>query len=719
MTTQTYNPCRVFITGFMILLGWVSQGRGQNSDSYTVLGWNNLGMHCLDADFSVFSILPPYNSIFVQVIDAQGRLVNVPGNLSVTYHAVADPDGSINTSSIGKTNFWQYADKLFGLPAPLPLDTGLPVPGPQGYAMPGQANTPQSMNWEVGMNWFAAYGIPIVPLDDSLQPNTYPLMQLTVQSGGVTLGSTDIVLPVSDEMDCSACHASGSGPAAQPAAGWVYASDHQRDYRLNILRFHDEEMGSDSDFQSALAAVGYNSEGLYATVVSGGTPVLCASCHLSEALPGSGHGDIPPLTQAVHNAHAGVIDPTNGMILNSSLNRSACYRCHPGSETRCLRGAMGKAVAADGSMAMQCQSCHGSMSDVGNPGRVGWLDEPSCQSCHTGTVTHNNNQIRYTTVFTALGIMREAVDQTFATNPDTPANGLSLYRFSKGHGGLYCQACHGSTHAEFPTSHQNDNLYSIQHQSHEGMLADCLTCHASMPNTVNGGPHGMHPIGQDWVTEHHDKVNDNNRGTCRTCHGLDYTGSVLSVVQAGRTFDLGEERGAITLWRGYQIGCYSCHNGPDEGDRNPNTPPVVSSATVLNCDNSIMSISLSAQDPQSQAMTLRVIRQPDHGTVSISGNIATYYPELPMMYGTDSFYFAARDGQLDSNLGTIVINARLIDDLNCDNLVTLQDLTQFTAQWLDSACIVPSWCGRADLDRSSAVNANDFSIFSQYWNEQR
>ena len=24
-----------------------------------ILGWNNLGMHCMDADFSVFAILPP------------------------------------------------------------------------------------------------------------------------------------------------------------------------------------------------------------------------------------------------------------------------------------------------------------------------------------------------------------------------------------------------------------------------------------------------------------------------------------------------------------------------------------------------------------------------------------------------------------------------------------------------------------------------------------
>jgi hypothetical protein len=36
--------------------------------NYTVVGWNNLGMHCMDSDFSVFSILPPYNTINAQLI---------------------------------------------------------------------------------------------------------------------------------------------------------------------------------------------------------------------------------------------------------------------------------------------------------------------------------------------------------------------------------------------------------------------------------------------------------------------------------------------------------------------------------------------------------------------------------------------------------------------------------------------------------------------------
>ena len=181
-------------------------------------------------------------------------------------------------------------------------------------------------------------------------------MKVTARdTSGNVLSSTRIVLPVSDEMDCRTCHASGSPIDARPAAGWVFDPDPERDYRLNVLRLHDEAAASSPAYAPALAAAGYDPAGLYANVTVRGKPVLCAACHSSEALPGSGQPGIPPLTRAVHSRHAGVNDPTNGQTLGSSANRSACYRCHPGSETKCLRGAMGAATAADGTMLMQCQ----------------------------------------------------------------------------------------------------------------------------------------------------------------------------------------------------------------------------------------------------------------------------------------------------------------------------------------------------------------------------
>src|SRR5664279_4063859 len=78
-----------------------------------LLGWNNLGMHCMDSDYSVFSILPPYNTIEAQLI-VGGKLVTNGSSYTVTYQAVADPSGSFNSTAMGKGNYYTYATALFG-----------------------------------------------------------------------------------------------------------------------------------------------------------------------------------------------------------------------------------------------------------------------------------------------------------------------------------------------------------------------------------------------------------------------------------------------------------------------------------------------------------------------------------------------------------------------------------------------------------------------------
>ena len=633
--------------GLITGLALTAPGTG-SSGGWTLIGWNNLGMHCMDSDFSVMSILPPYNTINAQLVSSSGTLVTAPGGITITYEAMADPAGSVNASSAGKTNFWDHALDLYG--AAPPVDTGL-----AGKSMPGPANTPQPMDFDPVSGWWIAEGIPITPTDDASERNSYPMMHLVARdASGAVLATTDIVLPISDEMDCRACHASGSAPAAEPAAGWVGDPDPEIDYRLNLLLLHDDRDGGTTAYQQALATAGYSASGLYATAVSDGIPVLCARCHVSNALPGTGLAGISPLTRAMHGGHAGVDDPLSGMTLDASTNRSACYRCHPGSTTRCLRGAMGKALAADGTLAMQCQSCHGTMSAVGAAGREGWLEEPACGSCHTGTAVSNNGAIRYTSALEQGGAPRVPVDRTFATNLDTPAPGLSLYRFSKGHGDLQCSACHGSTHAESPSSHLNDNLQALAIQGHAGPLAECTACHLSDPVTVTGGPHGMHPIGQSWIQRHPDVAESSGSGPCRDCHGLDYRGTMLSHAQADRTLSTGF--GTQSWWRGFQIGCYACHKGPNSESRNRNHPAVVSSATVSSTSSGSITIPLRATDADGDPLTLRIVSQPEHGTVGLAGFTATYFPESGYQ-GMDAFTFAAWDGSIDSNLGTITIGA--------------------------------------------------------------
>jgi hypothetical protein len=518
-----------------------------STGSYTLLAWNDLGMHCMDGkDYSVFSILPPYNNLHAQLIDtANNKLVT--SGVILTYESMADPAGSINTISSTKTNFWQYVQKLFGLnPAP---DVGL-----TGNKV--SSLTPNPMVYNTTEKWFEATAIPMTPYDDTMAKNYYPMVKVVAKdSSGNVLAQARVVLPVSDEMSCASCHASNStSTAAKPKAGWVNDPNLEIDWKKNILLLHDEKQALDANYQSALKTLNYSSSGLMATV-NAGTPVLCASCHSSNALGTAGAAGVEPLTQAIHSHHASVIDPATGTTMDSVTNRDSCYQCHPGSQTKCLRGVMGNAVDANGNMTIQCQSCHGVMSNVGKAGRVGWLNEPNCQACH-------HDSVRELSAVDTSGNLKSWLDATFATNANVPQAPYSLYRFSAGHGGLQCEACHGATHAEYPSSHVNDNLLANDVQGHSGTIAECVSCHKTVPTTNNGGPHGMHTVGQAWVKSH-ESYAKSNKTTCAYCHGADYRGSPLSELKVSRTFTV--ENGTKTFAAGHQMNCYDCHNGPNGG----------------------------------------------------------------------------------------------------------------------------------------------------------
>jgi hypothetical protein len=119
-----------------------------------------------------------------------------------------------------------------------------------------------------------------------------------------------------------------------------------------------------------------------------------------------------------------------------------------------------------------------------------------------------------------------------------------------------------------------------------------------------------------------------------------------------RTLSLEDGR-QITLWRGSQIGCYTCHLGPTNSDRNPNARPVVQPAAATTATTPV-ELLLSASDPNGNPLTLRVVSQPNHGRVSLNGTLAIYYPE-PGFAGEDPFTFAAFDGSIDSNLGVATV----------------------------------------------------------------
>ncbi len=371
--------------------------------AYVLLGWNDLGMHCYNGDFTDLAVLPPYNTLWAQVIKRGNPPRIITQGIQVSYSYPA------NTKSSNKSNFWTYAQKIFGLPAPLTPDIGLTGRGLSGRMDPA---APAG----AAPDHFIAEGIPLTEFTDAA-PTTrdpYQLAELVAKdaSTGTELARLPVVSPVSTEMHCDNCHSDNGDGNEGIATGRVTA---------NILTTHDNE-------EQRKYPTGHTGS------LMSRRPILCAECHSSNALGAPGAGNIPSLSNAIHRQHTGIVPDT----------KDGCYNCHPGPTTQCLRDVMSSQKGMD------CISCHGGMAQVAqntNP----WLQEPRCDNaaCHGSKV-----------------------QQTQA-----------LYRFSTGMGGVYCEACHDSTHAIAPSTQTKDGMKFMQLQGHAGPLDSCTVCHLTQPTT--------------------------------------------------------------------------------------------------------------------------------------------------------------------------------------------------------------------------------------------
>lgn len=378
---------------------------------YKLIGWNDLGMHCMGPNYSNFSILPPYNTVWAQLIVQGDKPQIVTDNVKVEY-AVEN-----NTYSAGKTNFWDNVYPLFGVN--LAPNIGLKSKGMSG-------------EMDAASDHFIVEGIPLTAYLDGSSPvpaNWYPynIGHLTAKdpTTGQVLAETRPVIPVSEEMHCEACHADGMQEGI--ATGNV---------ETNILTLHDDEQG---------------------THLMQNRPVLCQQCHADNALGVAGRPGVPNLSRAMHNRHkldaggdepaALASDPDNLKPSATHEGTNNCYLCHPGTVTKCLRDVMYQ-------KGLDCRDCHGNTAQVADPARRPWIDLPRCGNCHPAQ---------------------------YAESPNT------RYRDSKGHGGMYCEACHGSPHAILPSTQPNDNIQNIALQGQAGTLSDCTVCHAKVP--AGPGPH--------------------------------------------------------------------------------------------------------------------------------------------------------------------------------------------------------------------------------------
>jgi hypothetical protein len=172
-----------------------------------------------------------------------------------------------------------------------------------------------------------------------------------------------------------------------------------------------------------------------------------------------------------------------------------------------------------------------------------------------------------------------------------------------------------------------------------------------MPVTVTGGPHGMHPTGTAWINRHKDY---GKNAACQACHGADLRGTPLSrsFGDHALVFSHDDTPHNIPLFRGANVGCFLCHKREDNGSLGgvftTNGHPVAQGATLVTPSGTPASLTLQSSDPNGHPRTLRIVNQPQHGSVALAGSLATYYPEAGFA-GADSFTFAAFDGFADSN----------------------------------------------------------------------
>lgn len=283
-----------------------------------VIAYNDLGMHCMNEDFSEICILPPYNTMRATVIDRRNEDPRI-----LTSGVTVDYSIPGNTVSSTKTNFWNYTQGLFGVQ--LPPNIGL-----TGNGLTGSMTPTTSRDWMVT-------GIPVTPITDEGALDPFQLAEVTVKLNGVVKDMTKAVIPVSWEIRCDMCHIPKNGVSVA----------------MDILQKHDRKHGTDLVHK---------------------TPVLCASCHADPALGTTGVPGVSTMSSAMHLSHSkrpflAPPKPVPGGIVNP------CYNCHPGNQTQCLRD-------VHYAKGMNCVSCHGNMRAVGNPARRPWQDEPRCGSCH-------------------------------------------------------------------------------------------------------------------------------------------------------------------------------------------------------------------------------------------------------------------------------------------------------------------------------------------------
>jgi cytochrome bd-type quinol oxidase subunit 1 len=424
-------------------------------DGYVLIAWNSLGMHSISDADGTFSLMPPANDLFAQLIKRGPIPEVVTEGVALSFRVEQGFE-----KPAAQVGFWKDLPALFG--RSLPDNIGLSGQGLSGV-----------MQRKQGGRSFVAEKVPVVPYP--AQGGYQPYPSFTIEARDKTtntlLAATRMVAPVATEMGCKTCHG-GGWRRGNTGISTAAAQD--------ILTMHDRF------HKTKLAAQ-----------VKAGKPVLCQSCHPDPILNGPGKAGLLNLSASIHGFHANFL---------GGRGAEACALCHPSSPqgaTRFLRGIHHEA-------GLDCTTCHGALEDhalalllaekqAGKPGaqrlmqhltpqgatplagiqpRTPWLQQPDCLTCHVNFGPPETDS--------AFNVWTTGADALYRNRHDDA-------------GSIHCAGCHGSPHAEYPATNpyerERDNFAPRQYQSNPyplGANRNCKLCHTvdmdtdlHHPNSLN------------------------------------------------------------------------------------------------------------------------------------------------------------------------------------------------------------------------------------------
>jgi hypothetical protein len=303
--------------------------------------------------------------------------------------------------------------------------------------------------------------------------NPYLTAKITVtDTAGKTLATTSTVVPVAFG-GCCTCH-------------------------IKLAGQHGKQVSLLGSFQYMGSLHGTNSSKIDFSLIDpdgdgAGGPIRCSWCHWDPAMGESaapGLAKVWPgykilagakftsadikvsqysFSDVLHRFH--VQDPLVLSQWDANIAKN-CYDCHPGNGVNCYRGAMKTAT-------VWCTDCHGdlnqrvALNQMAQPWQQSTL--PTCNAPSTGV----------TTVFTCH-------DAALYPTPGTWDNGyLGKFVNSRGHkGSVLCSTCHGSPHAESPSTLALDNAQMLAAQNDARPLGVCTYCHPGKSSSWGIPPHG-------------------------------------------------------------------------------------------------------------------------------------------------------------------------------------------------------------------------------------